>query len=238
MPFLGTLEGTFGFGRNAYDASNPILSGNALTSMISTGATIMATITGVDDQTAPLPTDATFNFSFFGSNYGAGATGNNGIYWSTNNVVGFGVPSNTTSWSATTGRGVLLGQYDRRTDAYACYFPIATSGNYKILRFQAWFRNYYSAGVANEGGIEVRLAKNTINGNQYIETRVYKGSGGARSGAIATVGQFNITDQVSYKGTFGSTFASTFPADNTSFVLSSDANGSNWTFSNTSYLNI
>jgi hypothetical protein len=214
------------------------LAGNATTTMSSTGATIMSSITGVDDSTAPLPTDASFPFYFFGTNYGSGATGNNGIYWSTNNVVGFGVPSGSTIWSATTGRGILLGQYDRRTDTNAYYFPIATSGTYKILRFQAWFRNYYSTGVANEGGIQVLLARNTINGKQYVEVRIFKGSGGANSGAIATVGQFNITDQVSYKGTFGSTFASTFPADNTSFVLSSDSNGSSWTFLNTSYLNI
>ena len=93
----------------------------------------------------------------------------------------------------------------------------------------------------------MRLAKDSVTGNQFIEWRIFKGSGGANAGAITTAGYgtlpaqnggWNLTNGTTFQNTFSNTFATTFPADNTSFVLSSDPNGSNWTFSNTSYLNL
>jgi hypothetical protein len=49
------------------------------------------------------------DFYFFGINYGTGL--NLGIYWNTNNVIGFGNPNGTFSWSPGTGRGILFREY-------------------------------------------------------------------------------------------------------------------------------
>jgi hypothetical protein len=241
MPLTSSLAATAGFGRMPTTAATPILAGNATTTMNTTGGTVLSGITGVDDGFAYIPTDSTFNFNFFGTNYGNGAAA--GIYWNTNNVIGFGTGTNTIQWTATTGRGILCGNYDRRCDTNALYFPLTSVGNYRILRCQMNFRNVYNAGSANEGRMEVRLIKDAA-GPQYIEFRIFKGSGGANGGAITTAGygaannNWNITNATAFQNTFGTTFLSTFPADNTSFVLSSDALGNTWTFRNTSYVNL
>jgi hypothetical protein len=106
------------------------------------------------------------------------------------------------------------------------------------------FRNVYNAGSANEGRMEVRMIRNTVTGLQYIEFRIFKGSGGANGGAISSAGygvsnnNWNITNGTTFQNTHGTTFLSTFPADNTSHVLSSDALGNTWTFTNTAYVNV
>lgn len=249
MPFVSSMEGMFGYGRQpqppAIDPTSPIISGNATTTMNITGSTVIPGVAGQDDAFGPIPTDATFNFNFYGINYGGGASAPNGMYWNTNNVLGFGTGVNTIQWLANTGRGILCGNFDRRTDPNAYYFPIETSGNYKILRCMMFFRNIYNAGGPGEGQFQVRFAKNTVSGNQYVEFRIFKGSGTVNGGAITSAGYgagankgWNITNGTAFTNTFGDTFASVFPADNTSFVLGSDSTGSTWTFTNSSYLNI
>lgn len=245
MPFLSSLAAAAGYGRLQIPVSSgpsPVTSGNATTTMNTTGGTVLSGITGVDDGFAYIPTDATFPFFFFGTDYGSGTA--NGIYWNTNNVIGFGTGTNTIQWTATTGRGILCGNFDRRCDTNALYFPLVTSGDYRILRMQMNFRNVYNAGAANEGRMEVRMIRNTVSGLQYIEFRIFKGSGGANGGAITTAGygvsnnNWNITNGTTFQNTHGTTFLSTFPADNTSHVLSSDALGNTWTFTNTAYVNV
>ena len=244
MPFLTSLASNVGYGRIpvVVASDSPIVSGNATTTMNTTDGTVLSGITGVDDGFAYIPTDATFPFNFFGTNYGSGAAA--GIYWNTNNVLGFGTGTNTIQWGATVGRGILCGNFDRRCDTNALYFPLTTVGNYRILRMQMNFRNLYNGGSGNEGRMEVRMLRHTVSGLQYIEFRIFKGSGGANGGAITTAGygasnnNWNITDATSFKNTQGTTFLSTFPADNTSHVLSSDALGNTWTFTNTAYVNV
>jgi hypothetical protein len=240
MPFLASVEGAFGYGRpptSASDPTNPITSGNATVVMSSNTYTQISGVAGVDDGFGYIPTAAGFPFTFFGSNYGSGSANN--LYWNTNNVVGFGTGTNTITWVANTGRGILCGNFDRRTNN-AVYSTVVTTGNFQYLPIRVWFQNIYNAGSANEGQMQIRLARNTLSGSQYIEYRIFKGSGGVNGGAITSGGSvtnsnWNITDGISFKNTFAYTF-SNFPADNTSFVISSDSNGSNWTFSNTSYL--
>lgn len=247
MPFVASSGGMFGYGRPAQvaavDPTNPITAGNATTTMNITGSTAIPGVAGADDAFGPIPTDASMPFFFFGTNYGSGSNAPNGIYWNTNNVLGFGAGNNTITWVANTGRGILMGNYDRRTDPNAYYFPVSTIGNYKVLTCLMYFRNVYNAGVAGEGQFQLRLARNTVNGNQYVEFRIYKGSGGANSGAVTIGGNgtnlnWNITNGTAFQNTFGTTFSNSFPADNTSFCLASDSNGNSWTFSNTSYLNL
>jgi hypothetical protein len=236
MPAVASMAGGSGFGRAAVviASSDPaIISGNATTTMSTTGFTQIIGLTGVDDNAANIPTNASFNFNFFGTNYGLANT--NGIYWSSNNVLGFGSANATINWSANTGRGILLGNRDRRCTT-CWYSPMTTSGTSQIMSILASFQNYYSAGSANEGQMQIRLIRSST--KQYIEVRVYKGSGGANGGAITTTGTWNLTDNTTFQGTFGSTFNTTFPADNTSFVLSSDLAGNTWTFSASSYVGI
>lgn len=219
-----------------------ITAGNGLTTMDTTGGTILPGISGVDDGFAYIPTNASFPFFFFGTNYGSGVA--QGIYWNTNNVIGFGTGNGTIQWTAATGRGILAGNFDRRCDPNALYWPIQSIGVFRVLRFQANFRNVYNSGTGNEGRMEVRLVKDTASGNQYVEFRIFKGSGGANGGAIVSAGygpsnnNWNITNGTAFTNTYGTTFLSSFPADNTSHVLASDPTGTTWTFYNTSYLNL
>lgn len=237
MPFLASVEGTFGYGRpNTVDLTNPLVAGNATTTMSIVGATAIPGVAGQDDAFGYIPTSASFTWNFFGSNYGSGQA--NSIYWNTNNVIGFGTGVNTINWVANTGRGIMFGNLDRRTDPNAYYFPETTNGNYRILKTNYFFRNIYNAGVAGEGQMEVRMIRNTVSGLQYVEVRVFKGSPSVNSGAITSTGAWNITNGTTFQNTYGTTFNTTFPAGNTSFVLSCDANGSNWTFSNNYYVNV
>jgi hypothetical protein len=229
-----TMMSARGFGRGTQGTDPSIISGNATTNMSTTGFTQLTAVAGVDDGFAYIPTDASFNFFFFGTDYGKNNVVN-GIYWNTNNVVGFGTGVNTITWVANTGRGVLIGNADRRTNQF-WYSPMTTSGTSKITQFLLFFQNIYNDGVTNAGQYRIRLIRSST--KQYIEVRIFKGSGGANSGTISTTGQWNITNGTTFQGTYGSTFNSTFPADNTSFVLSSDINGNNWTFTNTAYVNI
>lgn len=235
MPFLSSVEGVFGYGRLATDTSNPLVAGNATTTMSIVGGTAIPGVAGQDDAFGYIPTSASFPWYFFGSNYGSGAA--NSLYWNTNNVIGFGTGNNTITWAANTGRGILVGNTDRRTNS-AYYFPETTSGNYRILKTNYFFQNIYNIGSANEGQFELRMVRNVANGNQYMEFRIYKGSPSVNSGAVTTPGTWNLTNGTTFQATFGTTFNITYPAGNTSFVLSSDQNGSNWTFSNAYYLNV
>ncbi len=230
------MAGVYGYGRNNTDTGNPIVAGNATTNMSIVGATVISGVAGQDDAFGYIPTSSNFPWFFFGSNYGSGAASS--IYWNTNNVLGFGIGNQTISWQANTGRGILIGNTDRRTDPNAYYFPETTSGSFRILKTSFFFRNIYNVGVAGEGQMELRLARNSVSGLQYIEFRIFKGSPSVNSGAITTSGTWNITNGITFQNTFGSVFNITFPAGNTSFVLSSDANGSNWVFTSNAYLNI
>lgn len=241
MPFLTSMEGIQGYGRGYIPVGNlstPILSGNLAITMNSNDFTAIPGVAGQDDAFGPIPTDTTFPFYFFGTNYGSGSNEPNGIYWNTNNVVGFGPGNGTINWVANTGRGILLGNADRRTDPNAYYSTIQTSGTYKILPCLMYFRNLYNTGIGGEGQFRLRFARDTAGGNQYIECCIFKGSPSVNSGAIQTTGAWNLTNGTAFQNTFGSVFNTTFPAGNTSFVLSSDSLGNNWTFSNTSYLNL
>jgi hypothetical protein len=207
---------------------------NATTSMDATGATAIPTVAGQDDAFGPIPTISGFSFLFFGTDYGNNTS--NGIYWNTNNVIGFGPGVNAITWSATTGRGILLGNVDRRTNT-AFYFPIQTVESYKILRCLMSFQNFYSDGIPNAGQLAVRFVRGPS--LQYIEVRIFKGRPSINGGGVGTAGNWNITNGSTFQNTFsGTTFNSLFPEGNTSFVLTSDLSGNAWTVTSPAYLNI
>jgi hypothetical protein len=205
--------------------SNIAVAGNATTSMNSAGMLTLAGVQGQDDAAATFPVN--FDFFFFGSNYGSGA--NSGIYWSSNNVLGFGTPDSTITWTAVTGRGILLGNYDRRCNNFYYYSPTRTfsptgSGlTYYYIDTLIYAQNVYNDGVPNAIQFQMRLFRSSV--DQYVEIRCKQ--------APSTAGTYNITNGVVFQNTYGA-FANMVA--NQSFVLRSNNTGSTWTLYNNYYI--
>ena len=87
-----------------------------------------------------------------------------------------------------------------------------------------WAQNNYADGAPNVIRYQIRLFRSP--NFQYVELRI--------NGFGATQGQWNITNGTTFQNTFGAYSASA----GTSWVLRSDLNGSNWTFSNNYYINL
>ena len=194
--------------------------GNATTAMNTSGLTILTAVSGQDDNFATIP--FAMDFYFFGTNYGNG--NNNGIYWNTNNVIGFGTGITTIQWFADTGRGVLLGNTDRRTNTFY-YSTVQSSSGYNYITMLLFGQNVYNDGVPNAMQFQIRMFRGSS--FQYIEIRCKL--------APSTAGAYNITNGTAFQNTYGS-FTNMAPTQ--SFVLQSDINGNNWTFYNNYYVNI
>jgi hypothetical protein len=196
--------------------------GNATTTMSITGLTSLAGVAGQDDVGVTIP-GITFDFFFFGTNYGNGA--NSGIYWNTNSVLGFGTPNGTISWAATTGRGILLGNTDRRTNNFY-YSTTQSASGYSYLNCLLFGQNIYNDGTPNAVQFQLRFFRGPI--AQYVEVRCKQ--------APSTPGTYNITNGTAFQNTFVSPF--TNMVSNQSFVLESDLNGNNWKLYNNYYINL
>ena len=197
-----------------------LVQGNATTTMNTSGLTISSGLTGQDDIGVTIPVN--FDFYFFGTNYGNGL--NSGIFWCSNAVLGFGPVNSTISWTATTGRGILIGNTDRRTNTFY-YSSTQTKGGYSYTTWLIFQQNVYNDGVPNANQYQIRLFRSST--NQYVEVRCYL--------APATAGTYNITNGTTFQNTYGSF---TNMAANQSFVLSSDSNGNNWRLYNNYYINL
>jgi len=199
-----------------------LISGNLITTMSTTGLTDLTSLDGQDDLTATIP-GVNFDFYFFGTNYGNGLNG--GIWWSSNCALGFGTPqNNATSWTATTGKGILIGQYDRRNTTFWYSTPQTVSG-FSYIKCLYFGNNYYSDGVPNAVQFQFRFFRGSS--VQYVEVSCKQ--------SPSTAGQYNITNGSTYQNTYGSF---TNMVANQSYVLSSDASGNNWKFYNNSYINL
>ncbi len=212
MPFLSATSGTFGFGRAIQPASGDIkVAGNGTANLSLTGLTTLSAVSGQDDSFAYFTVP--FDFFFFGTNYGNG--NNTGIYWNTNNVIGFGPGNGTITWLANTGRGILIGNTDRRTNTFSFQATASNAQGFSYINTVLFAQNIYNDGVPNAIQWQIRLFRSpTI---QYIEVRA--------STAPATGGSWNITNGTTFQNTYG---AFTNVGANTSFVLQSDGNGNNW----------
>ena len=177
-------------------------------------------IDGVDDGFANIGSVA-FPFFWFGTDWGS----SNNIQWTTNNVLTFGGGSSQYStWSATTARGVLMGQADRRTN-FSTQFNVYTSNNHSIKKIIVSQANYYGT-AGSEIQMEIRLIRGTT--YQYIEIRMANWS-------ASTGGLWNISDG----GTFYNPFTSSPPVGTgQSVVLRGDLNGYNWQAFNNRYVNL
>ncbi len=210
---------------------SPIKSGNIAGNVTTTGLNVLSAAAGVDDGgyvfTVP------FDFYFFGTNYGNCTVGAaSGVYWNTNNVIGFGTPINTIQWTATTGRGILIGNYDRRTNNFY-YSNKLTSGPWSYLNCVLFAQNVYSDGIPNAIRWQIRLFRSSTSQLVELRTTTFNPS---TWGYGASNNNFNITNSSVFQNTFG---ASPYTMSaNQSWVLESDALGNNWKFYANSYVNI
>jgi hypothetical protein len=220
LPAWHTPQQQLQMARNIYILPDTFLTqGNAPANMSITGLTMMTGITGVDDGFAYIPTP--FTFKFFGTDY-TNASNAPGIYWNTNNVLGFGTGIGTISWLANTGLGIILGNSDRRTNSMY-YSGAQTTGQTSYINTVLLEQNNYNDGILSSIAIQLRFARSP--NYQYVEVRM--------STVGATNGAWNITNGVAFQNTFGA-FTWT---KGSSIVLRSDLDGSNWTFYNNYYLN-
>jgi hypothetical protein len=201
-------------------ATGALTVGNATTTMNTSGLSVLSSVSGQDDSFATIP--FAMDFYFFGTNYGNG--NNSGIYWNTNNVIGFGSGIGTITWVANTGRGVLIGNTDRRTNTFY-YSTVQSSSGYNYITMLLFAQNIYNDGVPNAIQLQIRMFRGSS--YQYIEVRCKQ--------APLTAGAYNITNGTTFQNTFS---GFTNMVANQSFVLQSDANGNNWTFFNNYYVNI
>lgn len=202
-----------------------IVNTNRTANVSTTGLTVLSGISGVDDGSAQIP-NTTVNFSFFGTNYGLNQ--NNGMYWCTNNVLVFGGPKSTITWSATTGRGILIANSDRRTNTFY-YSGGLTSGGYNYQRWVLRFQNRYSDRTPNAGQYEMRIFSNGT--NQYLEV--------SSATTVSTAGAFNITNSTAYQPTLNQTYSTRGSfTSNTSFVLASVVPGNTWYYYHNSRVNL
>ncbi len=205
-------------------ATGARVAGNAAANMNTSGYTQLAAVAGQDDVGVTIPTFA-MDFYFFSTNYGNLL--NSGIYWNTNNVIGFGTTINTITWVANTGRGVLIGNLDRRTNTF-WYSGVQSAGGFQYISFLLFAQNVYNDSIPNAIQWQIRMFRSaTI---QYIEVRA-----SASVAAPSSGGAWNITNGTTFQNTYG---AFSNLAQGTSFVLESDGNGNGWTFYNNSYVNI
>lgn len=224
-PVWHTIQNNLTVARNVTLTEDLFLKqGNAPANMSILGLSTLISVRGVDDGFAYVPFD--MDFFFFGSNYRSlGRPG--GLYWNTNNVFGFGTGTNTIGWLANTGRGVLLGNADRRTNGFCVTSNIQTASNTNFINSVLFAQNLYTDVVQSSIQWQMRLFRSP--NYQYMEVRM--------STVGATQGNWNITNSVAFQNTYGA-LSNSAGAKGSSFVLRSDLNGSNWTLFYSYYIDL
>ena len=200
----------------------------------------------LDDGDVPIPT----NFNFFGQS--------SNVYWSSNNAIIFGTPNPNLEVNIPRNqRAILLGNYDRSLKAFY-YKNIVTTYSMTILQVE--FYDYYTKLSDSTYQYQIRLIKTTT--GQFVEVYVkssppspgystanitYPSNFDANGNPIDTNGNtidptkhspYNITNGTNFLNPCGTTYSTSSPAANTSFVFSSDSTGTTWTFHNNSYVSI
>jgi len=205
----------------------------------------------LDDGNVLIPMEDNSIFNFFGTNY------SNNIYWSSNNALIFGTsrdPHFEINITRDLVPAILLGNYDRMLK----YFQYSNSSTpkYAITTILVTFYDYFSdAESALNYQYKIRLIKERVNQQrQFVEVYVLSSppSPGYStsitnypSGPNDSIGNdidptkyspYNITDGNQFLNPCGSTFGLSSPPANTSFVFSSDSDGTNWVFTDNSYV--
>jgi len=185
--------------------------------MDTTGLTRLTTLDDEDDVSDNFPVN--FDFYFFGTNYGNGE--NEGIYWSTNSVLGFGPETDDIIWDPDTGLGILLGNADRRNNAFWYSPTLTTTSGANYVRLLYFGQNKFNDGKPNVLQYEMNIIRDVSNSFQYVEIKT--------AGVGSNQGFWNITDGTTFQNTCGD-FQATGPVKCGSYVFRSDLNGENWDF--------
>ena len=227
-------QGTFYEGLEQVDISGLFDRGNILIA------------NALDDGNVPIPT----NFNFFGQS--------SNVYWSSNNAIIFGTPDPNLEVNISRNqRAILLGNFDRALKAFY-YKNIVTTYSMTILQVE-FYDYYYSTSISPPTyQYQIRLIKTSS--QQYVEVYVKSSppspgystanitylSGTDLSGnPVDSNGNtidptknspYNIANGTNFLNLCGTTYSTSSPAANTSFVFSSDSTGSNWEFHNNSYV--
>jgi len=211
----------------------------------------------LDDANVRIPMGG-MTFNFFGTN----VTGN--MYWNSNNAITIGAMApNLVSISRNTIPAILLGNYDRLLTKLS-YINTVTN-QYSITTLYPKMCNYFTdtPPASPSYSWRVRIIKeNRGSQRQYIEVCVGPTSlpSPGYSSGIQTYpsgldnngnpidsngiiidqtknSPFNITNGTSFLNLCGSTFSTSSPPANSSFVFSSDSTGTNWIFTNNACVN-
>ena len=197
--------------------------------MDTTGLTRLTDIDDEDDTWEHFPVN--FDFYFFGVNYGNGS--NNGIFWDTNSVLGFGDGNSGRPWDATDGPGILIGNEDRLNNTFWYSDTLTSSSGASYVRLLYFGRNYYNVGPDNALQYEINIIRD--NNFQYVEVRTagvpFPDEENFNDSPFEYIGKWNITDGNNFQDTCGD-FDTTEggPAVCGSYVFRSDLQGENWEF--------
>lgn len=198
-----------------------LVSGNAPLFQDAT-ATEVTGIRNSDDGTVSLSWD--FDFFFMGTNYKNGS-----VYWNANGALGFGSLPNlvsSRSWPASTGRAILFGLRDGRTNTLfitPTRIVNAHGNTYTMKSLYLKAQNWWSDGIPNRMDLLIRVVRTSQ--KQFVEIRC--------AASPSTGGIWNISNGTTFLNTFGGL---TNVAAGQSYVLESDATGSTWTFYPNYYL--
>lgn len=221
-PVWHTVQTSLQVARNV-PQDNFLVQGNAPANMSVVGLTTMTGVTGVDDIAVYLP--LAMDFFFFGTNY-RNTSNAPGVFWNTNNVIGFGTTNATISWLSNTGRAILVGNADRRTNNFS-YSAVSNISNVNYINTVLYAQNFYADGIQSTLQWQMRLFRSP--NNQYVEVRM--------STVGVTQGNWNLTNGTTFQNTFGA-LSNTAGQKGSSFVLRSDLNGFNWELFYSYYVNL
>jgi hypothetical protein len=212
----------------------------------------------LDDANVPIPMGG-MTFNFFGVNQSSN------LIWNSNNAITIGsMTSNVVSISRNTIPAILLGNYDRLLTKLSYINTIGS--RYSITTLYPQMCNYFTDTPSASPIYKwrVRLIKENVGSQrQFIEVCVGPTAipSPGYSSAISTYpsgldvngnpidsngliidqtknSPYNITNGTTFLNLCGSTFGTTSPPANTSFVFQSDSTGSTWTFLNNSCVNV
>jgi len=211
----------------------------------------------LDDGDVPIPM-ANMVFNFFGTNY------TNNLYWSSNNALIFGTPIPVAEGDITRNLvpSILLGNYDRALKTFSYANNITT--NYSITTLRVTFYDYFTNDISTPTyQYQIRLIKENVGyQRQFVEVYVissppspgystanitYPTASDINGNPIDSNGNridstknspYNITNGTAFLNPCGSTYSTSSPDANTSFVFSSDSTGTSWVFTNNSHVNV
>ena len=205
----------------------------------------------LDDGDVPIPM-SNIVFNFFGTNYSTN------LYWSSNNALIFGTPSPYLELNISRNLvpSILLGNYDRFLKTF--YYKNIVNKNYSITVLRVTFYDYYTNTISDSTyQYQIRLIKENVGyKRQFVEVYVISsppspgystaintypsGSIDSNGNTIDTTknSPYNITNGTNFLNPCGSTYSTSSPIANTSFVFSSDSTGTSWVFNNNSYVSV